>query len=286
MSPDEDSNHQVFCYDIVTKEWDKLPPTKHRHGILQIVDERLTIFGGTDPITKEYHNRVSTYDKNTNSWYKCYPDMIHNRHMPGVITYNDYVIVMGGKDSLDTDHDSIEVINYHQQLQWKEVSVHLPVPMWCINPTISGDSITIVGYSGTKGRSNGSYQIPVDKILSSIDQPASAAGAVSKQWKELSAAPYWRAATVPFSIALVIVGGNGHVDQGGVHTSDVTLYNKSKNSWKKVDSLTSPRNNIGIALLNDSTIIIIGGSSNGVGIEAAKASSLTTVEIGKIVPKL
>lgn len=207
--------------------------------------------------------------------------------MPGVITYNDYVIVMGGKGSLEANHDSIEVLNYHQKLQWKEVSVSLPVPLWCINPIISGDNVVIVGYSHAKGRSNGCYQIPVDQIISSVNQPTSAGAAVScKKWKELSAPPHWRVATVPYTSPPVIIGGNSHVEQGGVRTSDITIFNTSKNSWRKVGSLTSPRNSIGVALLNNKTIIVIGGSSNGVDIEAAKASSLTTVEIGKIVPKL
>ena len=283
MSPDETSNHLVFCYDVITKEWDKLPPTDHRHGILQIVDEKLTIFGGTDPITRQYHNKVSTYDKNTNSWYKCYPDMLHNRHLPGVIIYNDYVIVMGGKSSLEANHDSIEVMNYHQQLRWKEVSFCLPVPMWCINSSLSGDNIVIIGYSHSKGHDNAFYRIPVDMIISStISNDAIS----NKRWKQLSAAPYWRAAILPYSDPPIIIGGNVHVDQGGVRTSDVTQYNISKNSWKKVDYLTSARNSVGVALICTNTLIVVGGCSSGVGIEAAKASSLTTVELGKIVPKL
>ena len=283
QSPNEDNHHQVFCYDILTKQWDKLPPTKHRHGILHIIDQKLTIFGGTDPVTKECHNKVSTYDHDTNSWCKCYPDMIHNRHMPGVIIHNDYVIVMGGNSSPDTVLDSIEVMNYHQQLQWKEASVHLPVPMWAFKPTISGEYITIVGYSHNEGRNNGCYQIPVEVIISLLNQPLST-GAVTGHWKELSPATHWDTATVLYSNPPVIIGGCGPSNQGGVSTSDISLYDSSKNSWRKVDSLTSTRSTVGVALLNSNSIIVIGGSSSGVGVEAAMASSLTTVEIGNIVP--
>ena len=275
---DEDDDHLVFCYDVLINQWDKLPPTEHRHGILHIVDQKLTIFGGTDPVTRECHSRVSTYDKNTNGWYKCYPDMIHNRHMPGVVTYKDYVIVMGGNIGPHTFHDSIEVMNYNNPLQWKEVSVHLPVPMFDIEPIISGDYITIVG-SSSDLRCKTTYQITTQEIISSLDQPLST-GAVTRQWKELSSATFYNTAIVPYSNPPVIIGGSVK----GICTSDVSLYDQSNNSWRKVASLTSARNAVGVTLLNDHTVIVIGGSSGGVGFEAATACSLTTVEIGNIIP--
>ena len=274
----EDNQHDVYSYDTRSNQWKQLPRPGHRLGVIHMVDDKLTIFGGRDSTTCKHHNKVTTYNSKTNSWYSCYPDMLHNRDRPGVITSDDHVIVMGGKSSQDTVLDSIEVMNYHQQLQWKEVAVHLPVPMWAINPIISGEYITIVGYSGNKGRDKRCYQILTEEIVSS-DKLLST-GAVTDQWKKLSPAPYWNTATVPYSNPSVIIGG----DVNGVHTSDVFLYDSYKNSWRKVDSLTSARKNVGVALLNNNSIIVIGGCSSGVGVEAAKASSLTTVEIGNIVP--
>ena len=275
--PDDGNDNDVYCYD--TNQWKQLPIPGHRLGVLQMVDDKLTIFGGRDSTTDKFHNKVTTYNSKTNSWYSCYPNMLHNRGKPGVITSNDHVIVMGGVTSLDTHLDSIEVMNYKHQLQWKEVSVHLPVPMWGIKPTISRDYITIVGYSANDGRDNRYYQIPVEEIISSLDQPLST-GAVTRQWKELSSTIHWSTASVPYSNPPVIIGGSIK----GVPTSDVSLYDSSKNSWRKVDSLTSARKSVGVAMLNSSTIIVIGGSSGGSGVEGAMASSLTTVEIGNIVP--
>ena len=207
--------------------------------------------------------------------------MFHNRVKPGVITSDDHVIVMGGASSPDTDLDSIEVMNYHQQLQWKEVFVHLPVPMWGIKPTISGEHITIVGYNQGGSRYTTHYQIPVEEIISSLDQPLST-GAITGQWKELSPAAHWGTITVSYSNPPVIIGGNSC--DGATPTSDVSLYDSSKNSWRKVDSLTSARDCVGVALLNNNSIVVIGGCSSGRNVEAGKASSLTTVEIGNIVP--
>ena len=276
-APDDNTHNNVYCYNTNTDHWTVLPQPGHRFGVLHMLDDKLTIFGGNDPVTKETLNKVTTYNNDTNSWHREYPDMLNIRFKPGVITYNNYVIVMGGKSSPDNDHNSIEIMNYHRELQWKNISVKLPVPMWRIKPTISGDNITILGNSQAEGRYNEYYQIAIEEIL---DQPLSTS-ATSNKWRKLSYAPYYFTATVPYSNPPVIIGGS---DINGVPTCDITLYDSSKKSWRKVDTLTSARDCVGVALLNNNSIIVIGGTSRGGSVEVAKASSLTTVEIGNIVP--
>ena len=285
-TPNEENRRDVYFYDTRTNQWKQLPRPGHHLGVLHVVENKLTIFGGVDPNTYDDFNKVTTYNSITNSWYSHFPNMLHNRNRPGVVTSHDYVIVMGGLCGTSTDTmamlDNMEVMNYYH-LQWREVSAHLPVPMWAIKPTISGDNIIIVGYSTTTGRSNGYYQIPTEELISSFDQSLSP-GAVSVQWKELSAATYWSTATIPYSNFPVIIGGCNHVNQCSAPTSDVSLYDIHKNSWRKVDSLTNARIAIGVSLINSNTIIAIGGNTQGGSLEAAKSSCLTIVEIGTIVP--
>ena len=277
-TPNEDNGHEVYSYNTKNNQWKQLPRPGHRLGVIHMVDDKLTIFGGRDSTTNKYHNKVTTYNSKTNSWYSHFPNMLHNRSKPGVVTSHDYVIVMGGKSSPDTILDNMEVMNYHH-LQWREVSVHLPVSMDCFRPTISGDNIIIVGYSIATGHSIGCYQIPTEELILSFDQSLSP-GAVPVQWKELSAATHHYTTTIPYSNPPVIIGGS----KGGVPTSAVSLYDIHKNLWRKVDSLTSARSNIGVSLINNNTIIAIGGFTQGGSIEAARSSCLTIVEIGTIVP--
>jgi len=279
-APDDATKNNVYSYDTKTNQWTILAQPGHRLGILHMLDERLTIFGGQDPVTYEFLNKVTTYNCDTNSWYSYCPDMLNKRFKPGIITYNNHVIVMGGMSSTDTILDSIEYMNYHrQQLQWSEVSVHLPVPMFTIKPTIAGEYITIVGYSDVLCYTQ-YYKITAEEVMSSLNQSPST-GAVTTHWKELSAAPYYNTITVPYSNPPVIIGGS---DAKGVCKSDISLYDAAKNLWRKVDSLTSARYCVGVGLIGYNTIIIIGGTSGGSDFRAAKASSLTTVEIGNIVP--
>ena len=278
-TPNEDNRLEVYSYNTRTNQWKQLPRPGHRLGVLHMVDDKLTIFGGRDPTTDEYHNKVTTYSSKTNSWYSHFPNMLHNRGKPGVVTSHDYLIVMGGKSRPDTDLDNMEVMNYHY-LQWREVSAHLPVPMYGIGPKISGHDIIVVGYITDAGHNTGCFQIPTEELILSFDHPPSP-GAVPVKWKELLAATHWSTAIIPYSNPPVIIGGGNQV---GVLTSDVSLYDIHKNSWRKVDSLTNARSNIGVSLINSNTIIAIGGITQGGSIEAALSSCLTIVEIGTIVP--
>ena len=280
--PNKDSRQDVYFYDTRTNQWKQLPRPGHHLGVIHVVENKLTIFGGVDPNTDDYFNKVTTYNSKTNSWYSHFPNMLHNRSKPGIVTSHDYVIVMGGANSPDTILDNMEVMNYHH-LQWREVSVHLPAPMWSIKPTISGDNIIIVGYTTAAGCINGCYQILTEELILSFDQSLSPS-AVPVQWKELSAATQYHTTTIPYSNPPVIIGGQNHVNQGGAATSDVSLYDIHKNSWRKVDSLTNARMSIGLSLINGNTIIAIGGNTQGGSIEAAMSSCLTIVEIGTIVP--
>jgi len=277
-APEKETYNNVYCYDIVTDQWNILPPPGHYMGVLCMVDDTLSIFGGHDLVTYEHLNKVTTYNKDTNSWTTYYPNMIHKRLKPGVVTHGDHVIVMGGVDEPKKYLDNIETMNWYKRSPWRQVSTKLPVPMWSIKPTIAGEHLLIVGYTRAGGCDNGSDQLPVASITSllSSDQVAS-------QWKQLSSAPHWNTVTVPYSNPPLIIGGAGHSSQGGVPTSDISLYDTSKKSWIPVDSLTTARIAVGVTTINSYTIIVVGGTSGGVGVEANKSSSLPIVEIGHIV---
>ena len=138
----------VFVYTIAADLWTQLPPSDHCWGVLQMVGDKLAIFGGIDNYTNKRTNRVSTFDKATRDWRHFYPDVIDVRFRPGMTTHMDYVIVAGGnKDSINVRND-IEVLNWRECKQWIKSSVHLPVPMWAFTPIISNDELYIAGYSG------------------------------------------------------------------------------------------------------------------------------------------
>jgi len=265
----------VYCYNIGTDKWSTLPKPGHDCGILQMVGGKLTIFGGEDPVNYTVLSKVSTFNKYSQNWSSHFPNMLNRRFLPGVTAHKEYVIVMGGLSSLDNYYDSVEMLNWQQLSSWVEVSIRLPHPMGAIKPTISDEHLIIIGYEQKGFRYNTSYQIPLDTLRLSYNQQISS----SSPWESLPTAPYYFTATVPYSNPPLIIGG----DVKNVPTADICFLDVSKQSWIKVDSLNHPKKQIGVAAINSTTIIVIGGSIKGGSSEANKQSSLTTVEIGYIL---
>ena len=279
-APEDGTYNNVYCYDLMTEQWSTLSSCGHRCGVLCIVNNNLSIFGGYDSVTHKRHSKVSTYNWYTKTWTGYYPNMIQKRLLPGVVTHGDHMIVMGGECDCNVDLDSIEIMNWQRRSPWIKASTKLPVPMWAIKPTIAGQHILIVGYSTTRGRYNKSYQLPVSNITSLLtpSNQVASLNQVASQWKELSPATHWDTVTVPCSNPPLIIGGDDDTS-----TSVICMYNTEKKLWLQVDSLSSARCNVGVASINSNTIIVIGGTTGGVGFEANMASSLSIVEIGHVV---
>ena len=137
-SPDEFVGRYVFTYHLLEDRWERLPELKsHRHGIPVVAGGDLYIIGGKDVGRgKKYSDCVSKYDESELQW-KPYPNMNMQRFQPLALSYNDYIIVAGGKYSalwsiLDRLHDDIEVLNVkdsNHEIKWKIVPTRLPVRM-------------------------------------------------------------------------------------------------------------------------------------------------------------
>ena len=159
--------------------------------------------------------------------------MLHARSKPGVVVHCDHIIVMGGATGPTAFADSIEVMNWKDSVQWSEVS--LPMPLGNMKPMIYGDQLAILGYAsvtddGEMYQCNGSYQIPVDNIVTSVikEQPSSTDQLIN-QWNTLTPLPHSYTATVPNSNPPMIIGGR---DNDGIPSSDLAVYDWSHKSWR------------------------------------------------------
>ena len=272
VAPDDDTLRYVCTYDIHSNHWDTLPPPGHDLGVLQIIDEKLSVIGGVDTNTVEFTNKVSTFINN--KWTQQYPNMLKSRIRPGVATYSDYVIVAGGIRDINTYNDDIELLYYKQSPHWIRTNINLPEPMANISLTIADDLLYIAGYTTSDGSSTKSYKITADKITSSVAQPPTSSQTV--QWTTIPSTPHYKTAIIPNSCPPIIIGGK---DEQNVSTADVAML---KQSWSKVASLSSPRRAVAVVAINCDSILVIGGTTGGKTSKEARAHSMTTVEKGTV----
>ena len=278
-SPVENAKHQVYVYDINTDQWDQLPPSCHYQAIPQIIGGKLTIIGGRLCDTKEMTNKVTTFDEASQSWTSYYPDLLSVRSRPGVVTHLEHVIVAGGRNSNETPvvQNDIEVLNWTaENLQWKKVSINLPVPMWDFTPTVSNDNLLIVGYCDViMEYCRDTFMIPINEVTE-LDSKGQTGG-TSPSWVTLRTPTCWRTALIPNSFPPVIVGGDGE----DYSVTDYIKYIDRNRCENKVATLTSARCAAAIAAIGDNAIMVIGGYTKGDTWANAKKSSITTVELAQ-----
>ena len=105
--------NNVYHYSTKIDRWTMLPPSGHHFSVLHMLDDKLTIFGGSDSKTHKPHSKVTAYISKTNSWHNCPPCILKMKFMPRVMTSKEYLIVIGGKIDCNNIHDSTEVMKYH-----------------------------------------------------------------------------------------------------------------------------------------------------------------------------
>ena len=274
-APQNDTLHYVFSYNININEWSRLPPPGHYQGILQILNDKLTVIGGMDNATNEVTSKVSTFNNNSKFWRSKFPNMIMPRCKPGVVTHEDHVIVLGGAIDVNFMLDDIEVLNLTQPFQWRKSNIKLPELMWDISLTISHDQLYIVGYSISGTRYSTAYQLPVAPIITLTTHSPTSGQSVN--WNKLPYAPHYNTALLPHSHPPVIFGGgNTHY----VPTSDVAFLDIINNKWNRLTSLYTARSFVAVVPISHESILVIGGTKGGDGIAANKASCVDTVQKG------
>ena len=285
----------MYVYDLDTDCWDQLPPPGHYLGIPQIVGGRLVIFGGRQSDTKERTNKVSTFDRTTQSWVSHYPDMLSIRNKPGVATYHEHVIVAGG-DQGEGDQsmaqDDIEILNWIENTKWVKVATYLPVPMFGIKTTIAENCMYIVSFDGTNRKHyNGAYMIPVSDIMNSTNKKSSTVqeqstihkhSASQKEWTKLVPTTHYHTALLPGSSPPVVVGGKDHSTKGNASTEDIKIYDESRHVWKTIGLLSNPKTSVAVASVFDNAVIVIGGCTKGDTMSDVKSSSVIEVELGQV----
>ena len=270
----------VFMYDIFIGTWSTLLLLKHKSAVPHVVSGKLVLFGGLDMETNKITNHVSIYNPKIKSWTNDYPNLLEQRLFPAIVSWGDYVIVVGGKQREDILND-IEVMDT-KNCHWIKVETPLPKKMFSLSATISNDMLYLSRTYGLPPPSTSAqvYYIPIKDVVTKSSTTQSQNPAPHSRWSSLPDVPYINATIVPDAHPPMIVGGSD--PRQGNTVEDIIRYSMESNSWEKVGSLPSKLANTAVTTISNHAIIVFGGCESSKTRDTCSSSAIDTVQLGYI----
>ena len=269
------SARTVQVYSVSHQTWNTLPlsPQYHSRGVE--INGKLVLIGGAESSSGAVTNLVSTW--NGQVWHQELPPMPTKRIRPGVTTYQNLVVVAGGRgEDMQTLFSSIIILNI-TTLQWSTLgNLTLPQPMCEMQITISNAHLYVASAKSaydvaidTSTTNKTVWQLPLTALENALTTEGDN---VSHHWTEIAPTPYWHSVLLQDTAHVVAVGGR---DKSGTPTSDVFVYDPNNNKWTKRGQFGVPRAHCAVVSLNSTSFIVCGGYTD----RRVRNTFLTSVEM-------
>ena len=262
MTPNDDDEYNVYCYDPSQDKWTTLPPLPVRLFGLGQVNGKVVAVGGETKSTGNKTNDVYTYDEQSQRWKQTIPPMPTARHSPGVLSLQSALVVAGGRTSTSSYYTTaVEIFKADTcTSQWYLAD---PLPTRCRNiPLVAiGNTCYALGGFGGSNRNKALYA-SVDDLLGNA-VPAnqtthSGSSDTQSAWKTLPNTPTYQPAAAVLAGNLLAIGGS-ETSRGGADMKEVYTYSPSTNSWIYISDLPAPRSTTAAAVLSSTEVLVIGG---------------------------
>lgn len=211
-----------------------------------VVPNDIMIAGGRSELR---HSTVERFSWPQKCWVAL-PTMNKQRSGATSVAYKKQIIVTGGRDESNEDHNSSEAINLgHQQPKWLDFPIRLPGKLRAHKTVVYKDRLLVIGGLDGNTASNCIHEILLvppysSKLVCRMPQPICFHGV------EL------------FDDKVFIFGGSVTI-ANGTSTNAVLMYDIKNGDCKKMLSLPSPLRCMATAVWGESVIVIGGIDKNG-----------------------
>ena len=250
-----DNNFIVMEYDIDSGKWDKLARYKTCLFAMTAINNQLVLVGGRQSDFSA-SRLLGLWRADSKKWIHPYPDMPTACHSLSVITYQEWLVVIGGKsDILKLSSVNVMKLNTTSK-QWHTVSTApAPIAMSHMWTAVVGDLCYFMG-----GMDNG---IDTD-VVYSVSLPALISQVNSKEekdpqiWKRISGLGLHYSTPLSIGGSLLALGGRDVKD--GRPVTAILHYRPETGEWVKVGDLPSPRYDCTCERITDGEILVAGGN--------------------------
>ena len=242
-----------FCAD--NGEWNQLLSCTTKSSTLVIIENVLTIIGGSNP--------AQCLSLHSNKWKPIYPPMQYGRYNSTAIKCGGYLVVAGGISENGRFLPTVEILMLSTK-QWIPCA-SLPFSLHSACGAAINDTLYLLGGCNKRNGSlcsvlSCSLKELVGSSVSSSG-PARPTGAV---WQRLANLPFPGATCVSAQGHLFAIGGQ---DQYSKVQSTIYTYNSSQNSWELLAQLKAARSDCLVSVItanSSSKLVIVGGyTDNG-----------------------
>ena len=212
---------------------------------LVLLNNKITTVGGLDKVPT---NKLYSWDMETKEWSECYPPMPTARRSTTSITYDSYLIVIGG--ALPNTVTLVEVLDIPNKTWYTAPS--LPESMYNVHTVVIGNSLYLLGGSSTSVW----YCCITTLIMGAIN----ALHNLPQLWKKLSSLPYRCSAAALLGKHLLAIGG--HDEEATNMTDLIHSYCPERDCWERAGNLKTGRRNCAAVNMLDRTVFVIGGAES------------------------
>ena len=234
--------HTIFTYTIGSDQeaWGKLPRCPRQDFGIGVADHTLIIVGGVEGSNKR-SGKVTAWDATAQQWKEgYYPTLAHTRTNPCVITFENWLLVIGGAGGV------VEKLDMGSHKSWTLCS---PVPEKCsdlscvandhtlyVAGTLANSATASVTSESSSGRGLYSVLLPLLVRVKSKDTTV---------WKKMTAIPTPSSSLCALSQrSLLAVGGEMDISSSLSLLSPVFslgLRKGASNKWERVGTLPCER---------------------------------------------
>ena len=239
----------VMVYDIYDDEMNELPPLDYMYYGMTAHNSQLVVVGGMHHSTYKNTNKLSVWDTEHSVWTHPYPPMTIPSRESSVISYDRFIIVVGGRGEDGKHLARVQVLDTTNR-QWYQTT---PLPEPCVDLTscVIGNMVYLLGGwirdFGTPDKHV--FSVSLDKLISNAVSPST--GATPSPWSTLEDLPVKLSTALALQGSLLAVGGRG--------SSAIHAYQPSSKSWVKVGDLPREQRMCGCAILPNGELLVAGG---------------------------
>ena len=258
-----DGNNQpvfpVLVYSTNEHKWSTLPEQQGSTAIA-VVNNHVTLIGGTDVSTGKVTNPLSTWYEEEGRWKQVLPPMPTRRLGPAVISHDNLLLVTGGLADDDTVLNTTDVLDLTTMKWTTPEGLNLPVPLWKHHLALCGEYLYLVG-----GAAVYPWLSPEDDNSqawrakwSDVKQTAAPQHSQTRRgvWTRIADPPTLRPTPVSCGGTLYTVGG---WTRDNKLVSTVYTYITARDQWVSVGDMSVGRAGLCAVPLNSSSIFVAGG---------------------------